>query len=758
MQAVRWIALTVLLFAGAPGGAADPTAVPSPWRSVADDVYLQEVGRKIPTSSSLRAVAVHQGKVYAGSQESLLRLVGDQLLAVEGVAGPVDRLIVAGGALWALTPRGPFRLRETGWERHGEAAVTDLSSFRGDIYGAVGSRLLRLEAGQWRAVGGGEAPGAILRLATHADSVYALLPGRLAVFEGDRFNTIDVADWGELPSSRARDLLAIGGRLYIATDRGLGLLRGMALKRIGGEQGLCYEDTTCLAAGFESDFWIGTTEGAIRAVEGAFQYFAADRWLPSNRVHQIAVADRAAYVATDGGLGVIEYEPYTLLKKADYYERHLEAWGQKRLGFTHQIQREDERSEWLREVSDNDGGWSAEYLAAMSFKFAVTGDPAAYAEAVDTFEALKWTEEITPIPGFPARAIWAVGETGVKSMGTSGCCPAEWHPTPDGLWEWKADTSSDEVDAQVYGVAIFHDFAAQGRDKARAAEHLGRIGAHIIDNGWVLRDMDGLPTKWGRWDPEYLQRPVGYYARGLNGMEAMAYMRAARALTGEARFDRAHDQLLAMRYHREALRQKLVFPPDDVNHSDDRMAFFIYFTLLRYEPDPWLASLHRRGLERSFEIERIERNPFFNVTYAALTGAEAEIEAAVEHLREWPLDLIDHSYRNSHRHDLRPRAGHTAYAGGSVVLSPRERGPMRWSHNPFHLDGGSGGRKVFDPSAWLNAYWKARYYGLIQAPAVEDPSLRSAPPISGNPGARPYDGPPRPSAEARARQKAALGR
>ena len=35
-------------------------------------------------------------------------------------------------------------------------------------------------------------------------------------------------------------------------------------------------------------------------------------------------------------------------------------------------------------------------------------------EAVDVFKAIKWTEEITPMRGFPARAIYAVGEPAIN--------------------------------------------------------------------------------------------------------------------------------------------------------------------------------------------------------------------------------------------------------------------------------------------------------------------------------------------------------
>ena len=79
----------------------------------------------------------------------------------------------------------------------------------------------------------------------------------------------------------------------------------------------------------------------------------------------------------------------------------------------------------------------------------------------------------------------------------------------------------------------FTIWSPHDEQKQTPADHLGRIAKHIVDNGWVLRDMDGKPTRWGRWDPEYLLRPYGFEARGLNGMEAQTYMWTALALTGD---------------------------------------------------------------------------------------------------------------------------------------------------------------------------------------------------------------------------------
>jgi hypothetical protein len=433
------------------------------------------------------------------------------------------------------------------------------------------------------------------------------------------------------------------------------------------------------------------------------------------------------------------------LKKAAYYERHLEEWGQKRLGLTHKLEWDDALGQYVREVSDNDGGYSGNYLAAESYRYAVTQDARARQEAVNTFKTMRWLEAITGLPGLPARAIWVKGERGHKSAATSGGYPAKWNQAADSRFEWKGDTSSDEICSHFHSVSIFLVLAAQGDEKAEARKHLGRIATHLIEHHWQLIDVGGKPTRWGRWDPDYFNTDEGRADRGLQSVEILSFMKCAATLTGEARFNDAYQSLVALGYPGYTVRLSNTFPLEDVAHFDDELGFWAYFNLLRFEDDPALHSTYRRSFERSWELLRIEHIPWFNFVYGALTGNQCEAQPAVAHLREWPLDLVIYSYQNSHRTDLKTPAGYEARKGGTRTFSPRETEPMRWDHWPMEADGGAGGLDVVEPSAWLLAYWMGRYYGFIEAPVTTDPALLTVSPSAQPPhGAKPYEGPARP--------------
>ena len=713
------------------------------YETIQDEVYLQEIPTQIPTEDPVHAVGVWDGDVYVGTGDGLQRLQDGALKAVSDVAGAIHRIVETEDTLWAMGEKGLWALgAKNSWTQLHIESVQDLCKHNEDHHFVSGKDLLRIRVNEPIEVVA-SADRALLGVTSYGGTVYVHDGKRVGLLQRDRISFNYISDWGSLErGATIRDIMGYGSRLLVATDEGLGVLRGMTWYNITGDDGLPVEDTTVLARGFEKDIWIGTKRGAIRNVEEEYQYFGYQRWLPDNQVNGVASGDKVVYIATDGGLGIIEYEPYTLAKKAAYYERWLDEWGMRRLGFIHILfQRGDE---WLREVSDNDVGYSSHYMSAKCFEYAVTGSQEARDIAVNMMKTVKWSEEISSIDGFPARSIYAVGERTVKADHGSGGLPAEWHRTPDDQWEWKGDTSSDEIDAHVYETSIFLDLVANAEEKVWATEHLERVIGHIVDNGFFLRDVDGKPTRWARWDPEYLQTPYGYYARGLNGMEAFNYVTTAYHFTGNEKFMEGKKEHLKQGYLPDILRQKLTFPQFEFTHFDDRLAFYSYYPLVQYEKDAELKALWRRSLERSWEIKRIEGVPWFNFIYGALTGNDCESDRAVAHLREWPLDLRRYSYSNSHRDDLRPPEGYRMYSERPKPLSMRETAPNRWDGDFMRLDEGYNGSMVADPGGWLDAYWMGRYYGMISAPKTDDPKLTTVPDRGLQLGAKPYVGPARP--------------
>ena len=57
---------------------------------------------------------------------------------------------------------------------------------------------------------------------------------------------------------------------------------------------------------------------------------------------------------------------------------------------------------------------------------------------------------------------------------------------------------------------------------------------HIIENDYYFIDLDGKPTLWGRWNPEYVNwYPLHVSDRKLNSAHLIAGLQLAYHLTGK---------------------------------------------------------------------------------------------------------------------------------------------------------------------------------------------------------------------------------
>jgi hypothetical protein len=362
--------------------------------------------------------------------------------------------------------------------------------------------------------------------------------------------------------------------------------------------------------------------------------------------------------------------------------------------------------------TDNDGLWTAMYVAAECFRYKVTGEADARENARRGMQAILRLESITGISGFPARSLIKVGEDEQPRDG-------EWHDTPDKAWRWKGDTSSDEIVGHYFVYPIYFDLVADETERAALRAALDRITTHILDHNYQLVDVDGQRTRWGWWGPEAIWADPG--ETGLRALHILSHLRVAIHLAAgtptASRYQAAYDDLIRThKYHLLTRNQKIAIP-GHINHSDDELAFLSYYPLLQYETNPALSAVYKQSLERSWLVERPERNPLWNVIYAAGSGAQDfDRMESLRTLREIPMDTITWTVRNSGRLDvpvdpLKDRFDRPQ----SLVVLPYDEIPMwKWNGNPYSLDGGNGGRSEDDGAYFLLPYWMARLHHLFQ--------------------------------------------
>lgn len=562
------------------------------------------------------------------------------------------------------------------------------------------------------------------------------------------------------------------GNLWFGAKQGVGRLEGENWKLFTGAEGLPYNEFTSASAGPDGEVWFGTKKGAIRVEDDYFYYRFSRRWLPDDYVNDITVDKTGTvWIATNNGISQIASVQMTYEEKAAFFtklteDRHV------RMGFVapNNLKTPFDKDSYELGISDNDGMYTSMYGAAQAFRYAVTGDPEAKALADRSLKACKWLVDITHEPGFPARVIIPIdyrepvneqySRESNKRHQQSDPFWKDIYPrfptSEDGKYMWKCDTSSDELAGHFFFYAVYYDLVAKtDEEKAMVREVVADITDHLIRNGFVLRDHDGLPTRWGNFSPEYMASVWGWDQRGLNSMMMLSFLNVASHVTGDAKYDETAKMLRdKYNYHINAMHAKEFFPPDNVVPWDNNLSLMSFYGLINYEKDPALLLMYRESLEYTWLHISKQKNAFWNSIYGALAQKfkekvdqgtfdpdvvfpenklyapqksrlystwDAKNDDIIETLERIPLDMIGYEMDNTHRLDVLadPTPGQTEGKGwryDTYAVPVDERGHVRQDRDGFALQFREvgGGDAEQEGTFYLLPYYMARYHQLIE--------------------------------------------
>jgi hypothetical protein len=557
------------------------------------------------------------------------------------------------------------------------------------------------------------------------------------------------------------------GYLWFCSTQGGGMRNEDGWTLYTGEDGLPYNDFTCMATGGDGSVWFGTTKGAIRFDGQRWAYRQGKRWLPGDHVNHIAIAQNGdAWIATNSGVSCIKRIPMTLAEKADFYEQQIEQYIKRtEYGYTSEIHLEKpgDFSILHKSDSDNDGLWTSMYGAGECFAYAVTHDAKAKQRAQDAFKALLFLSEVcvdgevNQQPGFVARTVVPTTEPDPNRHYTIErqrqrreqddslwkIIHPRWPKSHDGKYWYKIDTSSDELDGHYFFYPLYYDLVADTEaEKERVRAVVRAITDHLLRNNYCLVDHDGKPTRWAVFSPDILNLdPKWYVERGLNSLSMLSYLTVAEYLTGDPKYTNAINDLIENHsYAQNMLVPKIQRGLGSGNQSDDEMAVMNFYNLIRYTKNEELKRLARFSFFNYWVAEFPEMNPFFNFAYAAcglnqqfslawdtfdLSPWEGWLEDSLFTLRDFPLDRLNWSHSNSHRTDiltlpdeneLEPPFdnSHRGYRVSGKVLPVSERHFNHWNTDPWRLDYGGGGNELASGTVYLLPYYMGKYHGFIE--------------------------------------------
>ncbi|HLN55020.1 MAG TPA: hypothetical protein VK207_03445 [Bacteroidales bacterium] len=519
--------------------------------------------------------------------------------------------------------------------------------------------------------------------------------------------------------------------LIAGTTSGYHLIDTATLNTIGSlQQKLPCPELTC-AAEINDNLWIGSSHGAMMiADDGKISYYASERWLPSDSVIDISKGPaNSVMVLTGKGLAMICFDDITLQEKAVYFEnqvreRHI------RNGFNATLSgmNNGDVTTGSLEDSDNDGLWTSMYLAAETFRYNITHSDEALQNIRESLDAMERLYTINPVPGFPARSF---ERRGYKYEDKA------WRRADDPEWDWKSTTSSDEAIGHIFAFGVIAELIDEPEVRNKAVILIDTLMSHILKNDLYLVDWDGKPTRWGRWNPDYVNAfPEVVGDRKLNSSNIIAMLQTAYRFTGKEKYRKAAFQLMTEHGYLKNLLRPMkgigVSPEnsDDLsrllsegwNHSDDEMYFLGYWGLYRYAFNDTLKRKYRDAIRDHWQAERPEKDGLWNIMASMTLSGETDLSNAVWYLKEYPVDLVEWDISNSGRKDIDPLEANFRVQTTKLVLPPDELPILRHNANRFILNGGNGGTSEMSAGdIWLLPYWMGRYFRLISSPASFKP-------------------------------------
>jgi hypothetical protein len=375
------------------------------------------------------------------------------------------------------------------------------------------------------------------------------------------------------------------------------------------------------------------------------------------------------------------------------------------------------------EDSDNDGLWTSMYLAAETFRYAVTRSEEALQNVRESLDAMERLYTINPVPGFPSRSF---ERRGFKYEDKS------WQRAEDPEWDWKSTTSSDEAIGHIFAFGVIAELIDKPELRDKAVMLIDTLMSHVVKNDFYLVDWNGEPTLWGRWNPEYVNaRPKMVGDRKLNSSNIIGMLQTAYHFTGKEKYKDAAFYLFRQHGYLENLMRPLKeigrapegadewskMLSDGWNHSDDEMYFCGYWGLYRYAFNDTLKSKYKNAIIDHWEYERAEKEGLWNIMTALVGTSKIDLEEAIWYLQEYPLDLINWTVKNSHRKDIEPVEHNFRSQSIREVLPPDELRIARHNANRFDLDGDGSGRSEYSAGdIWLLPYWIGRYLSVIGEP------------------------------------------
>ena len=424
-------------------------------------------------------------------------------------------------------------------------------------------------------------------------------------------------------------------------------------------------------------------------------------------------------------------------------------------------------------TGENDGLWSALYLASQAFRYGATKDPVALENIRKLMEGEKWRMEITGVPGLFTRQYIPKDVAGIQ-------CPTDLHEyIPDdikddnkwlrvgddgciytvdgGTMEWVKqevcgldnyagwclldNVSQDEYAGHMFALGAIYKLVDDATIKADAAKLLGQVGRHLADNWMHFIDWDGRDTEHGKMNIYSFADSPGFLA-----VHSLGFMLMAAEATNNQRLWDFFDKCLLQKDGGPCEGWPYPEPPYDTeisnmllyngplgckaNYNNFSMVFAAIHNLAWFLKDAGLMATVQDTFENHFMDDgnqpralTVQKNPWFNFGFAAMKKLGPEnpqafelVEDGICSLREFQASQAQRFGNSAENYAefCESRFEGRFMAENPIPIPERCTSTFEWWGDPYQLETCTAAPwNIQVPTGYLLPYWMGRYYGFI---------------------------------------------
>jgi hypothetical protein len=334
--------------------------------------------------------------------------------------------------------------------------------------------------------------------------------------------------------------------------------------------------------------------------------------------------------------------------------------------------------------------WTGHYLAAESYRYGVTSDPAALANAQGALAYLTTLVDVTGTDVLarcivPINSNYAAGITSQESANGIHSSGANY---------WISNTSRDQYLGVFFGLSVAYDLL--GTPTQPAIQALAtRMLNFLIANSWTVVMPDGAVST------TFVIRPD----------EQLGILQVGRQVNS-AQFASTYKSLATF-------GSLLVSVPVAVDAEDVRDSYFKFnldainlFSLIRLETDSTLLGRYQAAYQIFHNAIATHMNAHFNMIDRALNGADSTRDGqTAAYLFQWlqrprrdfPVDLAGQY----------PSCVNSGESCDPLPIPVRVPDEFVWQISPFQLEYDGSGVIEGGGIDYLLPYWMARYYGVV---------------------------------------------